>query len=690
MKDNKTSYYNMIISFIAIFFVLITLVLVLQGEEQEQKIDKNKAVTYEPARTPSGLTYQSERHDIVLWANAQVGYSTEGSPAPISAYHAYYGWSSEDWCQLFINWLGAMVGVDPNLCNQGQFACPGGYNFYSSVNGEYRLSGDTNGIMPGWLVYEFYPEYCSVAPSHVGIYTGDGWVHGNYLEYYVRKPTSNWGQLYGYAKPFYRSKVTYIASYGNYPNGRVKGAGSYQEYFIDERSHSLTTDVSNPNHRFLGWYTNSSASGSPINQISVPGGSYSTGATVYAGWKKLESPISYVTYGGTINDATYITKYLEGETPALPMNVTRDGCRFLGWSLNNPPSGTAYSNVQANWSGALTLYAKYEANISYVLNRGEYASGYTPPTTYFPRVSTFQLPQPPNFIKNYCDFYGWYTDSEFNSEGYYVVRNDDTAPWNKDILLHAKWIGRFYEIRLHTRGGTVSNDNYTYDSDRDLYKKDYQFVDDIPSIPFPTKDEVEKSGYAFDGWYDSIDFAGNTCTETREGEGGDYDIYARWTTVNPNTTNSEHVEIINNMMNVYVYNASREKQTESGPIRAEIMPIAKAKRFFDIDINVLGATSSTVSNDVRVQVSTSKDPSAVLPRQNWTMESLSGKSCVKGNAMDYVTKDNNTVRVHLPSNVEDFIGDKGSRIIYFHIVTGMGTTTYIPINLVNRTVYGMY
>ena len=688
MKENKTSYYNMIISFVAVFLVLLTLVMVLQGEEQKQKIDKNKAVTYAPARVPSGLTYQSERHDIVLWARAQKDYSTEGNSSPISAYHAYYGWSNQDWCQLFINWCGAMVGVDPAYYNQSAFACPGGYDFHNSVNGEYRKTSSSAGIMDGWLIYE---TYGGGAPTHVGMYVGGGeWIHGNYNTYYVRLTNANWGTFIGYAKPFYRSKVTYIAAYGNYPNGRVKGAGSCQEYFIDERSHTLTTDVSNGSHKFLGWYTNSSLTGDPISQITVASGSYSEGATVYAGWKKTDSPITYVTYGGTINDASYITKYTEGETPALPMNVTRDGCKFLGWSLEDPPTGTAYSSVQSGWTGAKTLYAKYEADISYVVNRGVFSPGYIAPATYYPRVSNFALPQEPYFTRDYCDFAGWYADSTMTTGPYRVVQNNDESPWNKNITLYASWIGRKYEIKLHTRGGTVTDKSFTYDSDRDLYIQEYQYVDNIPPIPLPTKNEVNKDNYAFDGWYKFPDFSGSTYTETEQDKGGDYDFYSRWTTIKPNTSNSDHVEVVGNVMNVYVYNASREIETASGPVRTAIVPIGKGKRFFDVDILVLGSSSGTISNDIRIQVSKSTNPSDISPRQDWRMESLKGKSCIKGNAMFYTTKDNNTIRVYLPDNVDDFIGATGSKRIYFHIVTGTGASTYIPINLIKRTVYGMH
>ena len=109
-----------------------------------------------------------------------------------------------------------------------------------------------------------------------------------------------------------------------------------------------------------------------------------------------------------------------------------------------------------------------------------------------------------------------------------------------------------------------------------------------------------------------------------------------------------------------------------------------------MDILVLGSSSGTISRYIRIQVSKSTNPSDISPRLDWRMESLKGKSCKKGNAMFYTTLDNNTIRVYLPDNVDDFIGATGSKRIYFHIVTGTGTSTYIPINLIKRTVYGMH
>lgn len=688
-KNNNTAYINLIISFVAVVVVLLSLVLIIQNDSQVKSVDKQKAVTFAPARTPSGLTYTSERIDIVKWAEAQVNYSTQGNGSPISAYHDYYGWTNEPWCQLFINWCGAMVGVRSDLFNQTYFNCQGAYDFHGNIGGNYRKSSTTDGIEEGWLLYETYPESSKYpAPSHVGIYVGGGaWVHGNYNDYYVQRVTTNWGELVGYAKPYYRSKVKYIAKYGNFPNGRVKGAAEFEEYYIEEQPYTLVTDVSNDNHKFLGWYRNTSASGTAWTNIPT----YERGPfTFYAGWKKLESPINYVTYGGKINDASYITKYVEGETPALPMNVARDGCTFVGWSLNDPPTGNTYSKVQAGWTGEKTLYAKYQANITYEPNRGVFASGYTAPSIYYPRISTFALPQPPNFTRDYCDFYGWYANSTLTTGPYLVVKNNDVSPWNKDIKLYARWIGKKYEIRLHTRGGTVDDNRFSLDSGRNIYVHQYQYVDNIAPIQLPTEDKVNKSNYAFDGWYASADFSTSPSTETEYDKGGDYDFYARWVNAVPNTDNSDHVETVNGVTNVYVYSASREYLNNSELMWRDLVPIAEQKRYFDIDLRVLGYTTSTVANDVRIFVSESTDSSQIARRMNWVMTSFKNLPMSKGGAMYYTTKDINTIRVKLPSNVEDFIGDKGSKKIYFHVVTESGTSMCIPINLVNRTVYGLH
>ncbi len=72
-----------------------------------------------------------------------------------------------------------------------------------------------------------------------------------------------------------------------------------------------------------------------------------------------ESKINYVLDGGTINDASYPTTYQETVGCTLPKNVSKEGYKFLGWSLNqNIP--TYVSNISYTETGDITLYAFYK------------------------------------------------------------------------------------------------------------------------------------------------------------------------------------------------------------------------------------------------------------------------------------------------------------------------------------------
>lgn len=262
-----------------VIIVIFTLLVTIQ---KDNFIDKKNQIVLAPqeAKVPTNLTGDNERQDIVKWAVAQKDYK-EQNTSPSTVFHQYYGKTNEAWCQMFLNWCSEKTRISATQFYRESFICVESYNAYKNLAGQNRTTSSADGIKAGWLIYETFGNN-NGTPNHVGMYTGYSWIHGNYNNYYVREIEKNYGNLVGYAKPYYRSKVYFNT---NKKGASMKGYVYPREcsaWYIEEKETRLSTKgLSCPGYNFEGWYTESSC----VNKkITVSTGDYGP-IRVYAKWK---------------------------------------------------------------------------------------------------------------------------------------------------------------------------------------------------------------------------------------------------------------------------------------------------------------------------------------------------------------------------------------------------------------------
>ena len=111
----------------------------------------------------------------------------------------------------------------------------------------------------------------------------------------------------------------------------------------------------------------------------------------------------------------------------------------------------------------------------------------------------------------------------YTMEGWYYDDNGTEKKWDFDkdrtiytMTLKAKWKPNTYTVKLEANGGTIANGkevtDYTYGTD----------------VTLPTKDDIIRKGYTFEGWYTDSGFSGSPVTEISSTDGGNKTFYAKW------------------------------------------------------------------------------------------------------------------------------------------------------------------
>ncbi|UKI55436.1 MAG: InlB B-repeat-containing protein [Treponema succinifaciens] len=125
----------------------------------------------------------------------------------------------------------------------------------------------------------------------------------------------------------------------------------------------------------------------------------------------------------------------EGSEITLPKNTfTKSSYIFAGWATSADGDVSYSDKAKITVTGNTTLYAKWTAityTITYEPNGGTNADGN--PASYTFETETITLLAP---SRQYFDFGGWYTDSEFSDSS---KKNEITKGSTGNIMLYAKW-----------------------------------------------------------------------------------------------------------------------------------------------------------------------------------------------------------------------------------------------------------
>ena len=174
--------------------------------------------------------------------------------------------------------------------------------------------------------------------------------------------------------------VTYSANGGQFADGNDVMQGQTDSNGIARQPLAPTRD----GYVFAGWYYHSDGTDQvDFNQPIVGGGKH---VTLFAAWTPVKQDktvdILYVANGGTFFDGN---DTMQGVTDTdgiarLPLQPTREGYDFLGWSYDRDGNDPVdFTQAIVAGSGHATVYAQWKQNnektVLYVANGGVFADG---------------------------------------------------------------------------------------------------------------------------------------------------------------------------------------------------------------------------------------------------------------------------------------------------------------------------
>ena len=297
----------------------------------------------------------------------------------------------------------------------------------------------------------------------------------------------------------------------------LKGYGDSIDRVELEEGEKLVkpTDPTSPSHNFKGWYHDYDLT-QPVNFSSDVMGKINK--SIYAKWEEKEFAITLNTNNGVYADgytAPTKRKYSEGATLPTSANISRVGYTFGGWYKDSQFNDGPYTSIPQNQTSASMFYLKWndkEYNISYNLNGGSFATGFTAPIKR-KYSETTTLPNANQVLKTGYTFAGWYANSDFSGSAATSV----AANTGEDKNYYAKWTPRQYNVIYHEDGG-VYRSGYTK-----VTKRNYD-----EAVTLPTSTDITKDGGTFIGWYDNDKFTGDIITNIPAYTDKDVHVYVKW------------------------------------------------------------------------------------------------------------------------------------------------------------------
>lgn len=255
---------------------------------------------------------------------------------------------------------------------------------------------------------------------------------------------------------------------------------------------------------FAGWYSDEAFA---YRVSSIP--DTRTGEiTLYAKYEAVDYAITYETNGGT-NSVNNPAGYRYGTGVGSFEPAVKAGHIFGGWYRSGDFSGEPAGSIPATETGAVTLYAKFDAAdyaIAYVTNGGSDPATNPRGYQYGTEISGFA-----DSVKQNYRFDGWYANADFSGNPITAISAGDTG----DKILYAKFTPDSYTITyvLNDGGNAETNPSgYTYGAGVQ------SFADAV------------RQGYTFGGWFTDPAFAElSRVTSLSEGHTGDVTLYAKFT-----------------------------------------------------------------------------------------------------------------------------------------------------------------
>ena len=349
-------------------------------------------------------------------------------------------------------------------------------------------------------------------------------------------------------------EVTYSANGGQFADGNDVMLGKTDSNGIARQPLAPTRD----GYVFAGWYYHSNGTDQvDFNQPIVGGGKH---VTLFAAWTPAKQDktidILYVANGGTFFDGN---ETLQGVTDTdgvarLPLQPTREGYDFLGWSYDRDGNDPVdFTQAIVAGSGHATVYAQWKQNnekaVLYVANGGAFADGNVAMEGVTDSNGVARQPLAPT--REGYTFTGW----TYDAAGTEPV--DFTKPvqgGGQHVTFYAQWAelaNNEKDVLYVANGGVFADGNEVLQGVTD--------GDGVARQPLaPTRE-----GYTFAGWtYDSkgtdpVDFS-----KPVQGGGDHVTFYAQW-------TKNETPAVQTHKVNFYVDGSTTTVEVEDGKTVAQ-------------------------------------------------------------------------------------------------------------------------
>jgi len=441
---------------------------------------------------------------------------------------------------------------------------------------DYQLNGGTNSSTNPLSFTKISATITLKAPIRAG-YTFGGWyTTSNFSGTAILTiPLGSMGDKLIYAK--WIENIYNIGYVLNGGTNSISNPATYSEVPIS----SSTVNLQSPTragYTFMGWYTTSNLTGSPVT--SIPAGSIGN-KTFWAKWEINSLTLSFNSNGGST--VSSIVKNA-GVLITAPTNPTKTGYTFGGWytesSLTNAFTFTATTKMPTSNT---ILYAKWTpTSYSIIYNIGQGVQNNLNPTSYTINDAIVLY----NPTKVGYTFDGWYVGWYFDSNADAVNSGYNTGVTG-NLEFHAHWTLNSYTISFQTDNSTTipsitqtfgtaitapenpirtgfvfngwllndgSATDFTFTTmpavnvnlvakwtpivyPINLYNIENSTVVNSPTVTqdisytmahsAPLYNRL-KTGYTFKGWYTDATFSGTAITEIPSGSTGLKNVYAKW------------------------------------------------------------------------------------------------------------------------------------------------------------------
>ncbi|MBQ6979472.1 MAG: InlB B-repeat-containing protein, partial [Clostridia bacterium] len=288
----------------------------------------------------------------------------------------------------------------------------------------------------------------------------------------------------------------------SYTNLKTASNGNKVKYTIESAKITLIDLDNIDGYNFNCWLDEDD------NKITeIPAGSFGN-REITAKWDVIEFTINYADVKTAANNN--LTKYtIESAKITLADLDNIDGYNFNCWldedgnKITEIPAGSfGHREITAKWD-----LVEFDLILNYEAERGDYAIGTSNPNKYTIE-SDITLTELVCNNTGYI-FIGWFTEKN-NGTGVKVERIKDRTG---TISLYAQWDLEDYSITYYGVNNAVNTNLSNYTVETETF----------------TIDNLSRTGYTFDGWFNSDDTVANT-TITK-GSIGNKAFYAKWTAI---------------------------------------------------------------------------------------------------------------------------------------------------------------